>query len=80
MYAIRSYYASIDSRMTCYGELETYLIDNGCRIGNIHLARRRQHLIKAEKEWALRFIDEYNASHVITSYSIHYTKLYDGPG
>jgi len=60
---IDEYIASIDSRMTCYGELETYLIDNGCRIGNIHLARRRQHLIKAEKEWALRFIDEYNASH-----------------
>ena len=60
---MKDYITSIDTRLTCYGELETYLIDNGCKIGNIHLARRRQHLIKAEREWALRFIDEYNAAH-----------------
>lgn len=61
--ALNAYLASIDTRLACYGELETYLLDHGCKIGNIHLARRRQHLIKAEREWALRFIDEYNAAH-----------------
>lgn len=61
--ALNAYLTSIDTRLACYGELETYLLDQGCKIGNIHLARRRQHLIKAEREWALRFIDEYNAAH-----------------
>jgi len=59
---MNEYIASIDTRLTCYGELETYLLDHGCKIGNIHLARRRQHLIQAEREWALRFIEEYNAT------------------
>ncbi|MDD1723757.1 MAG: PadR family transcriptional regulator [Methanospirillum sp.] len=56
-----AYIASIDTRLACYGELETYLIGQGCGIGNVHLARRRQYLIKAEREWALRFLDDYHA-------------------
>nr|WP_300037696.1 PadR family transcriptional regulator [Methanospirillum sp.] len=55
-----TYISSIDSRITCYIELEKYLIENECEVGNIHLSRRRQFLIKAEREWALSFLKDYN--------------------
>lgn len=54
------YITSIDSRITCYIELEKYLTGNGCELGNIHLSRRRQYLIRAEREWVLNFLEEYN--------------------
>ncbi len=54
------YIISIDSRITCYIELEQYLTENECEVGNIHLSRRRQFLIRAEREWALSFLEEYN--------------------
>lgn len=60
---MNAYISSIDTRLVCYGELETYLIEHGCEIGNIHLARRRQYLIQAEREWALRFLDDYHMAH-----------------
>ncbi|HWQ65821.1 MAG TPA: PadR family transcriptional regulator [Methanospirillum sp.] len=55
------YITSIDSRITCYLELEQYLIEHECEVGNIHLSRRRQYLIRAEREWAQQFLEEYNA-------------------
>lgn len=55
------YLVSLDARMTCYLELEQYLTEHECEVGNIHLSRRRQYLIRAEREWALNFLDEYNA-------------------
>jgi DNA-binding PadR family transcriptional regulator len=54
------YIASIDSRITCYIELEHYLTENECEVGNIHLSRRRQFIIRAEREWALNFLEDYN--------------------
>jgi DNA-binding PadR family transcriptional regulator len=59
-FVMAQYITSIDSRISCYIELEKYLNENGCEVGNIHLSRRRQYLIRAEREWALNFLDEYN--------------------
>lgn len=55
------YITSIEERLTCYHELEKYLLEHKCAVGNLALSRRRQFLIKAEKEWALHFLEEYNA-------------------
>lgn len=57
---ISKYISSIDSRITCYLELEKFLLDHGCELGNIHLSRRRLFLIHAEREWAISFLEEYN--------------------
>lgn len=54
------YIESFDNRITCYIELEKYLVEHECEVGNIHLSRRRQFLIKAEREWALCFLNDYN--------------------
>jgi DNA-binding PadR family transcriptional regulator len=55
------YLKSIDERVTCYQELEQFLLEHKCPVGNLALSRRRQFLIKAEREWVLSFLDEYNA-------------------
>ncbi|NLV26622.1 MAG: PadR family transcriptional regulator [Methanomicrobiales archaeon] len=55
------YLKSIDERITCYKELEKYLLEHECEVGNLALSRRRQFLIKAERDWVLSFLDEYNA-------------------
>jgi len=55
-----TYLLSIDDRLNCCLDLEKYLIEHGCPVGNLALSRRRQFLVKAEKEWALSFLEEYN--------------------
>ena len=54
------YLESIDQRIICYQELEKYLLEHECAVGNLALSRRRQFLINAEREWVLSFLDEYN--------------------
>lgn len=58
--AMGKYIVSLNERLTCYGELEKYLLENECAVGNLALSRRRLFLVKAEKEWALSFLEEYN--------------------
>lgn len=60
------YLESIEQRLTCYKDLEQYLLDHGCPVGNLALSRRRQFLIKAEREWVLRFLEEYDAQGIET--------------
>ena len=60
--APEGYLESLDERMTCYGELEKYLLEHECAVGNLALSRRRQFLIRAEREWVLSFLAEYNAA------------------
>ena len=55
------YLKSIDERITCYKELEQYLQDHECAVGNLSLSKRRQFLMKAEREWVISFLDEFNA-------------------
>jgi len=60
---LEKYIDSLKKAITCYQELEQYLLDHECEVGNLHLSRRRQFLLKAEKEWATCFLDEYNRAH-----------------
>lgn len=61
--ALGKYLVSISERIVSYGELEQYLLDHECEVGNLALARRRVFILKGELEWAKSFIDEYNAAH-----------------
>jgi DNA-binding PadR family transcriptional regulator len=56
---LKSYSEAIDKAIKCYKELETYLIENNCPIGNLQLATRRLYLFKAEKEWLNKFSEEF---------------------
>lgn len=58
--AMTRYISSIDCRISCYIDLERYLVENECQVGNIHLSRRRQYIIRAEREWATHFLEDYN--------------------
>ncbi len=60
---ISRYIESLDKSILCYQELEQYLVEHECEVGNLHLSRRRQFLLRAEKEWATFFLDEYNSAH-----------------
>ncbi len=54
------YIESIDTLISGYRDLEKYITDNECMLGKLHLSRRRQILLAAEKNWALQFLEEYN--------------------
>jgi len=54
------YIESIDTLIRGYQDLEKYIIDNEREIGKLHLSRRRQILLAAEKKWASQFLEEYN--------------------
>jgi DNA-binding PadR family transcriptional regulator len=54
-----SYSESLDKMIQCYIELEKFLVDGNCPPGNIQLATRRIHLLRAEKEWLRTFIEDY---------------------
>lgn len=56
------YLESIDQRLSCYRDLEQYLLDHECAVGNLALSRRRLFLIAAEREWVLSFLREYNTA------------------
>jgi DNA-binding PadR family transcriptional regulator len=56
---LTKYSESIDKMIKCYKELEKFLIKEKCPLGNIQLATRRIHLLKAEKNWLSKFIEEY---------------------
>ncbi len=43
----------------CYPELEQFLIEHKCPLGNIQLATRRIYLLRAEKKWLSKFMEEY---------------------
>jgi DNA-binding PadR family transcriptional regulator len=55
------YIKSMNERIACYRELEKYLLEHECEVGNLALSRRRQFLIRAEIEWAASFLEEYNS-------------------
>lgn len=56
---LNKYSDAIDKMLKCYRELETFLVKSKCLIGNIQLATRRIYLLKAEKEWLMKFIKDY---------------------
>jgi DNA-binding PadR family transcriptional regulator len=50
------YGESLDKNIKCYEDLEKFLINNKCHLGNIQLATRRIYMLKGEKEWLTKFI------------------------
>ena len=56
---LTKYSESLDKMIKCYLDLEKFLIDGKCPLGNIQLATRRLYLLKAEKNWLKKFIEDY---------------------
>ena len=56
---LKRYSESLDTMIKCYNELEKFLIDHRCSLGNIQLATRRIYLLKSEKKWLKKFIEDY---------------------
>ena len=50
------YAESLDKHIQCYEELEKYLVEENCPIGNIQLATRRIYMLKGEKDWLVNFL------------------------
>ena len=57
--AFLGYIRSIDQLLQCYRELEQYLNGIECPVHRLALAKRRGFLLKAEREWAISFLEEY---------------------
>jgi len=53
---LKKYEESLEISIKCYKDLEKFLIDNKCPIGNIQLATRRIYLLNGEKKWLMKFI------------------------
>lgn len=58
--AFRMYIESIDRNIECYRSLETYFEGENCPVHRFALGRRRVYLLKAEREWASSFLEEYH--------------------
>jgi DNA-binding PadR family transcriptional regulator len=56
---LTKYSESLDKMIKCYDELEKFLIDSKCPLGNIQLATRRKYLLNAEKNWLKKFIKDF---------------------
>ena len=56
---LNKYLKSLDKMIKCYNKLEKFLIDSKCHLSSIQLATRRIYLIKAEKRWLSKFIEDY---------------------
>jgi DNA-binding PadR family transcriptional regulator len=56
---LTKYGESLDQSIKCYEDLEKFLIDSKCPLGNIQLATRRIYMLKGEKEWLTKFIKNY---------------------
>jgi tRNA U38,U39,U40 pseudouridine synthase TruA len=53
------YIRSIDEKIQCYRERETFLHACDCLVHRPALAKRRGFLLHAEREWALSFQENY---------------------
>ena len=58
MDGLEKYADSIDKMIKCYKELEKFLINSKCPLGNIQLATRRIYLLKGEKRWLSAFMED----------------------
>lgn len=59
---LNEYRQKLHEALTCYQELENYLIQVNCPTHSLSLARRPQHLISGEIEWINEFIEEIQKS------------------
>jgi DNA-binding PadR family transcriptional regulator len=58
---LNEYLESLDKMIICYLDLERYLVEHKCFLGNVQLATRRVYLLKAEKKWLSKFMEEYKS-------------------
>ena len=56
---LNKYSESIDKMIKCYIELEKFLMNSKCPLGNIQLATRRIYLLKGEKKWLNDFQEDF---------------------
>jgi DNA-binding PadR family transcriptional regulator len=56
---LMKYNESLDQAIKCYQDLEKFLINNKCPLGNIQLATRRRYMLDGEKKWLKEFIKNY---------------------
>ena len=91
MYAIRSYYVAfevsvfLENKITHFESITTLLKKEGINIRSITLNSMSHgwgvlNMLVDQPEKAYKLLSDHGHSvsiHVITSYSIHYTKLYD---
>lgn len=56
---LMKYDESLKQAIKCYQDLEKFLIDGKCPLGNIQLATRRMYILKAERNWLSKFIKDY---------------------
>ena len=59
--SFQKYIASIDEHERCFTALEQYLVQEGCPVHRVALAKRRLCLLAADREWARAFLAEYLA-------------------
>lgn len=53
------YHKSLEETIKGYGELEKYIIDHHGHLANIQLATRRIFMLKGEKKWLEKFMEEF---------------------
>jgi DNA-binding PadR family transcriptional regulator len=59
---LRKYTESIDDMIRCYEELEKFLVNEKCSLANVQLATRRLYILKGEKCWITKFLEELSKS------------------
>jgi DNA-binding PadR family transcriptional regulator len=59
--SFQRYIASIEEHERCFSALEQYLVNEGCPVHRLALAKRRLCLLAADREWARAFLAEYLA-------------------
>jgi DNA-binding PadR family transcriptional regulator len=53
------YLKSLDKMIKCYLELEKFLVEHKCHPGNIQLATRRIYMLRGERKWLSKFLEDY---------------------
>ena len=56
---LNKYEESLDKMIKCYLDLEEFLIEHKCPPGNIQLATRRVYMLRGEKKWLNKFLEDY---------------------
>ncbi len=56
---LNKYSESLSKMIKCYGDLEKFLTESKCHLSNIQLATRRIFMLKGERKWLIKFIEDY---------------------
>jgi DNA-binding PadR family transcriptional regulator len=56
---LNKYKESLDKMIKCYLDLEGFLTEHKCPPGNIQLATRRIYMLRGERKWLSKFMEDY---------------------